>query len=100
MEQRSDVSYRCSWCTVPIGDDALDLREHGEANHVGCVPNRTSSDGPRAEPAAVLCVMCLRGISSTAELDLSGSVPRHVRCRPSQQTAALLEEDSAAVDGA
>jgi hypothetical protein len=79
METQSQVSPRCLRCSVPLRDHDLVMREHGEWCHVRCLPPSTSS--VRAEPAAVLCGICLQGIASIADLDITAKTPAHIHCR-------------------
>ena len=56
------------------------MREHGEWYHLRCL-RPTLTNGVHAEPAAVLCVVCRRGIASTAEMALTDGTPKHVSCQ-------------------
>jgi len=113
MEQGADPSPKCCQCRVPILDNDLVLRDHGQLYHAQCARILTSDErvreyrelrraceakivrngtplaqasGSRHEPPAVLCAICQTGIGHIAELAMTASGPTHVRCRPTDSS--------------
>ena len=105
MEQRLDSAPKCFGCSAPILDGDLVLRDHGDRHHVRCARILTSDKQVREsreaimtrsqerltraarltdESPAIVCVICLTGIGSFAELAMTGSGATHLRCRPAQ----------------
>jgi len=111
MEQRLDSAPKCFGCSAPILDGDLVLRDHGDWHHVRCariltsdkqvsesrgrqraseaIMTRSQERLTRAarltdESPAIVCVICLTGIGSFAELAMTGSGATHLRCRPAQ----------------
>ena len=78
MVEPYELSRKCLICRVQTRDDDL-VSHNGGWYHARCAESRTSAGVP-AEAAAILCTLCLTGIASAADLDMSSSRPTHIRC--------------------